>query len=155
MKGSIQGSPADVAAKALHKYGAKFRHLNKVSINREGQDDTTVHEGVVTVVSKVGEAKDLATLVAIHKKHGEHALSKTHEMFMKEHKLYTKMVEQVQELPLRAGLRKLALVPQTKRVQDIEADMEFCDQLILDIIGLPQGVRKVQVKAQVKVKTEA
>jgi hypothetical protein len=151
LDGRLQGSPDDIPAKALHKYGAKFRLLKDVSADREGREDTTVHERICSVVGKVQEAKDLATLIGIHKKHGEDALITAHEMFVKEHKVFTKMAKQIQELPKRRKFRNDFLIPQTVRVTNIEAAMDFCDKLVTDIVGLPLAVKKQKAKVKIEV----
>ena len=37
--GAVEGSPAEIPAKALHKYGTKFRQQAKECNKREGRDD--------------------------------------------------------------------------------------------------------------------
>jgi hypothetical protein len=103
------------------------------------------------VVRLLEQAKDLASLVAIHKRHGEDALITAHEMLVKEHKSQTKQCGQMQELPLRARFRKKFLNPQTVRVANIEAAIDFCDKLVTDVVGLPLAVKKLKVKAKVEV----
>jgi hypothetical protein len=148
MDGKIQGSPAEIAGKALHKYGTKFRQQAKECNKREGRDDIIVHERLVAVVRLLEQARHLAALVAIHKRHGEDALITAHSMLVKEHKLYTKQIGQMQELPVRARFRKDILVPQTARVSNMEVAIGFCNKLVTDIVGLPLGVRKIKIKTE-------
>jgi hypothetical protein len=150
LDGKLQGSPAEIPAKALHKYGAKFRQQAHQCEKREGRDNIIVHERLVAVVRLLEQAKDLASLTAIHKRHGEDALLTAHDMLVKEHKLQTKQCGQMQELPLRTWFRKEILNRQTVRVANIEAAIDFCDQLVSDIVGLPLAVKKLKVKVKTK-----
>jgi hypothetical protein len=151
LDGKLQGSPADIPAKALHKYGTKFRQQAKECNKREGRDDIIVHERLVAVVRLLEQARDLASLVAIHKRNGEDAMITAHNMLVKEHKLYTKQIGQIQELPVRARFRKDVLAPQTVRVSNMEAAIDFCDKLVSDIVGLPLAVKKLKVKVKLEV----
>ena len=151
LDGKLQGSPTEIPAKALHKYGTKFRQQAKECNKREGRDDIIVHERLVAVVRLLEQARDLASLVAIHKRHGEDALITAHEMLTKEHKLYTKQVGQIQDLPVRSRFRKDVLAPQTVRVSNMEAAMDFCDKLVSDVVGLPLGVRKIKIQVKIEV----
>lgn len=137
MKGSIQGPPAQVAAKVIHKYGSKFRQQVRETAQREGEEDIIVQERLDGVVRKVEHAKTLAQLVQIHKRNGERALITAHEMLEKEHKLYVKVTKMIQDLPKRAQFRKDFLVPQIVRVRNIETAMEFCEKLIMDVVEQP------------------
>ena len=103
------------------------------------------------MVRLLEQAKDLASLVAIHKRHGEDALITAHEMLVKEHKSQTKQCGQMQELPLRARFRKEFLNPQTVRVANIEAAIDFCDKLVSDVVGLPLAVKRLKVTVKVEV----
>jgi hypothetical protein len=151
LDGKLQGSPADIPTKALHKYGTKFRQQAKECNKREGRDDIIVHERLVAVVRLLEQARDLASLVAIHKRNGEDAMITAHNMLVKEHKLYTKQIGQIQELPVRARFRKDVLAPQTVRVSNMEAAIDFCDRLVSDIVGLPLAVKKLKVKVKLEV----
>ncbi|KAM0692079.1 hypothetical protein Q7P36_008280 [Cladosporium allicinum] len=151
LDGKLQGSPTEIPAKALHKYGTKFRQQAKECNKREGRDDIIVHERLVAVVRLLEQARDLASLVAIHKRHGEDALITAHEMLTKEHKLYTKQVGQIQDLPVRSRFRKDVLAAQTVRVSNMEAAMDFCDKLVSDVVGLPLGVRKIKIQVKIEV----
>ena len=95
------------------------------------------------------QAKDLATLVAIHKRNGEDALITAHAMLAKEQKLYSKQATQIQELPVRARFRKDVLIPQNIRVSNMEAAIDFCDKLVTDVVGLPLAVKKLRVQVEV------
>jgi hypothetical protein len=143
--GKLQGTPTEVAAKAIHKYGTKFRQQADVCNKRAGRDDIIVHERLVAVVRLLEQARNLASLGGIHNRHGEDALITAHNMLVKEHKFHTKVMEQIQELPVRAGYRKDTLARQTVRVSNMEAAMNFCDKLVTDIVGLPLAVKLTRV----------
>ena len=151
LDGRLQGSPAETVAKAIHKYRSKFRLLKDPSDKREGEEDTIVHERICSVVGKVEKAEDLATLIAIHKKHGQNALIAAYEMFVKEHKVFTKMIKQFQELPIRMNFRNGVFIPQTERVTNIEASIDFCDRLVTDIVALPLAVKRLKIKVKTEV----
>jgi hypothetical protein len=146
LDGKLQGSPAEIPAKALHKYGAKFRQQAHQCEKREGRDNIIVHERLVGVVRLLEQATDLASLVAIHKRNGEDALSTAYDMLVKEQKLHSKYATQIQELPVRARFRKDVLVPQNIRVSNMEAAIDLCDRLVSDIVGLPLAVKKLKVQ---------
>lgn len=107
-----------------------------MTVDREARRDITVNESVYSVVAKVKEARDLNRLLAIHERHGDHAMWAAHRMLERELEGYTMMVEPIQELPAREKFR-------AKYVDGARRFLDKAAVTIRDIGVLVEAVERV------------